>query len=82
MRACRPRLESQSNQLPEQLDGWQDQSRIMSVKELKISCIPYLWHLGVPKLIPQILDGVESNQGGNEEANPFHTCNTSNADTS
>lgn len=41
----------------------------------------YLWHLNVAKLVPEILDGVESNHSCDEKSNPFHTVHKSNANS-
>jgi hypothetical protein len=38
----------------------------------------YLWHLQITKLVPQILNGVETNERGDEETNPFNAANASN----
>lgn len=40
-----------------------------------------LWHLVVSELVPEILNGVEPNQGGNEESNPLNTADTADAES-
>lgn len=38
----------------------------------------YLRHLKISKLVPEILNGVQPNQSGNKQSNPFDTAHTSN----
>jgi hypothetical protein len=39
---------------------------------------PYLWHFQITKLVPEILDGVQTDQCSDEETDPFHTANAAN----
>lgn len=40
------------------------------------------WHLGVTKLVPEILNGVNSDEGSDEQANKLDTANKAQAETS
>jgi hypothetical protein len=42
----------------------------------------YNRHLGVTKLSPEVLDGVETNESSNEETDKLNTADTTNAETS
>lgn len=51
-------------------------------KKYSIRCIPtYHRHLGVTKLVPEILDCVQTNKSSDKETNKLDTANASNANT-
>ena len=42
----------------------------------------YLWHFQVTEFVPEVLNGVQTNKRGAEQAHPFHTADTTNRNTS
>jgi hypothetical protein len=41
----------------------------------------YLWHSEIPKLVPQVLNSVQANQGSDEKSNPLNTAYAADGDT-
>lgn len=61
-------------------DGWNNDQSTNSGHDV---CAKLgFWHFVVSELVPEILNGVETNQGGNEESNPLDTADASNAESS
>jgi len=46
-----------------------------------IAIVAYLGHLEVAKLVPQVLDGVQTNQSSSEHTNPLDTADTADRET-